>query len=374
MTIPFLDLKRDYQELKPELDAAYRRVMDAGSFVLGPEVEQFEHEFAAYCESKHCVTVANCLDALTLLLRAFDIGPGDEVIVPGHTFIATWLAVSAVGATPVAADVDPTTYNLDPDLVASAITPQTRALIPVHLYGVPADLDPLMKLARPRGIKVFEDSAQAHGARYKGRRAGSLGDAAAFSFYPVKNLGGFGDGGAITTNDALVAEKVRLLRNYGSRTKYQHELPGVNSRLDELQAAFLRVKLRHLDSWNARRARLAAIYHRKLQVAGEVSLPIVPSWADPVCHLYVIRHPRRDELQERLRDAGIGSMIHYPIPPHQSRAYESGGWRGGPLPVAERLAREVLSIPMHPHLSEFDVERVAASIQRLGTVSARKAA
>jgi dTDP-4-amino-4,6-dideoxygalactose transaminase len=364
VTIPFLDLKEDYRELRPELDAAYQRVMTAGRYILGPEVEKFEQEFAAYCESSHCVAVANGLDALTLLLRACGIGPGDEVIVPAHTFIATWLAVSAAGATPVAVDVDSRTFNLDPRKVGEAISLRTAALIPVHLYGQPADMDPLLDLARRYGLKIIEDAAQAHGARYKGRRVGSIGDAAAFSFYPAKNLGAFGDAGAITTSDAGLAKKARLLRNYGSQSKNHHECLGANSRLDELQAAFLRVKLRHLDERNKRRARLAAVYRRSLGDADEVIPPMVPSWAEPVWHLFVVRHPRRDELQELLECAGIGSMIHYPVPPHRSRAYRGGGWRGYELPITECLTGEILSLPLHPHLSATEVEKIARLVRR----------
>jgi dTDP-3-amino-3,4,6-trideoxy-alpha-D-glucose transaminase len=364
MTIPFLDLHTPYRELSDELDAAYRRVMESGWYILGAEVEAFESEFAAYCGARHCVSVGNGLDALALTLRGLGVGPGDEVIVPAHTFIATWLAVSAAGALPVAADVDERTGNLDPAAARAAVTPRTAALMPVHLYGQPADMDAVSAVARRHGLKVVEDAAQAHGARYGGRRAGALGDAAGFSFYPVKNLGALGDGGAVTTDDGELAARVRLLRNYGSRVKYQHEQRGGNSRLDELQAALLRVKLRHLDDWNARRAAVAARYRAALAGLPGLALPHVPDDVEPVWHLFAVRHPRRDELQHHLSRCGIGSMVHYPVPPHQSGAYRDGAWRGGGLAVAERWARECLSLPIGPHLSREDAGLVAAAVAR----------
>jgi dTDP-4-amino-4,6-dideoxygalactose transaminase len=374
LNVPFLDLKAGYLELRAELDAAYRRVMDGGWYVLGPEVEALEAEFAAYCGARHCVTVGNGLDALYLVLRAAGVGPGHEVIVPGHTFIATWLAVSAAGAVPVAVDVDEQTCNLDPRLVEAAVTPRTTAIVPVHLYGQPADMDPLAAIARRHGLLLLEDAAQAHGAHYLGRPAGGLGDAAGFSFYPVKNLGAFGDGGAVTTNDDGLAGRVRLLRNYGARAKYDHEEAGVNSRLDELQAAFLRVKLARLDAWNARRARLAAVYGQALAGLSGLTLPAVAPGAQPVWHLYVVRHPRRDELRQHLEGAGIGSLIHYPTPPHLARAYAGREWRGERLPVTERLARTVLSLPMGPHMLTGDVLRVAEAVGRFAPSGARAAA
>jgi dTDP-3-amino-3,4,6-trideoxy-alpha-D-glucose transaminase len=362
--IPFLDLQSTYRELQAELDAAYRRVMEGGWYILGAEVDAFEEEFAAYCGVKHCVAVGNGLDALHLILRAYDIGPGDEVIVPAFTFIATWLAVSASGAIPVAVEVDERTYNLDPARVEEALTPRTRAILPVHLFGQPADMDALTTLARRHGLRVIEDAAQAHGARYKGRRAGSLGDAAGFSFYPAKNLGAYGDGGAITTNDSPLAERLRLLRNYGSRHKYVHECRGANSRLDELQAAFLRVRLRHLDDWNERRRRLAAAYQRGLQMVPGVVVPSIPDWAEPVWHLFVIRHRRRDELQRYLAQVGIGSLIHYPVPPHRSDAYRDCVWQGKGLGRTDMLAREVLSLPMSPHLSDSVADTITEVLHR----------
>jgi dTDP-4-amino-4,6-dideoxygalactose transaminase len=368
--IPFLDLKATYLELKPEFDEAYHRVMDSGWYLLGKEAENFESEYAAYCESAHCVSLGSGLDALELVLRAWNIGPGDEVIVPSHTFIATWLAVTSTGATPVAVEPDPITYNIDTDRIAAAITPRTRAIIPVHLYGQPADMDPIMKLADLHGLKVLEDSAQAQGALYKGRRTGSLGHAAAHSFYPGKNLGAFSDGGAITTGDPELAEKIRALRNYGSRVKYHFDLQGTNSRLDELQAAFLRIKLRKLDEWNARRSMIAEQYLSQLSAFNFPNLPVVPEWAQPVWHLFVIRHPRRDALQQHLTEQGIQTIIHYPIPPHLSGAYlkaESGNQKVE-LKIAEQLASQVLSLPIGPHISPEDVTTVVEAIESFSKI------
>ena len=358
MGVPFLNLQAAYLELKAEIDDAVRRVLDSGWYILGPEVEAFEGEFAIYCEAEHAVGVANGLDALHLALRAMDVGPGDEVIVPSNTYIATWLAVSHAGATPVPVEPVEETYNLDPLRIEAAITPRTKVILPVHLYGQPADLDPILEIARRRGLRVLEDAAQAHGARYKSRRIGSHGDAVAWSFYPVKNLGALGDGGAVTTNDPEIADRIRVLRNYGSREKYVNEVQGFNSRLDPLQAAILRVKLRHLEEWNTRRKAIAVQYLEGLAGAGLV-LSQVPSWADPVWHLFVVRHPRRDTLQRRLAEAGIATLIHYPIPPHKQRAYAGGGFKADAFPLASRIADEVLSLPMGPHLI---ADQVAAAI------------
>jgi len=364
MKVPFLDLKAPYVELKDELDAAYRRVMESGWYILGKEVEAFEKEFAAYCGVKYCVGIGNGLEALHLILRGYGIGPGDEVIVPANTYIATWLAVSYAGATPVPVEPDERTYNIDPTRIEEAITKRTRAIMPVHLYGQPADMDPINEIAQEHGLKVIEDAAQAHGARYKGRIAGSLGDASGFSFYPTKNLGAIGDGGAVVTNDGDLADKVRVLRNYGSRVKYQNEVKGFNSRLDELQAAFLRVKLHHLDEWNDRRRKVAAAYLNKLSGIPDLVLPYVPEWADPVWHQFIIRHPQRDTLQAHLKESEIGTLIHYPIPPHLSEAYSEMGYSEGDFRITERIARTVVSLPMGLHLSNdellFIVERVKA--------------
>lgn len=358
--IPFLDLGAAYRELKIEIDAAIHRVLDSGWYILGPEVEAFEAEWAAWCGASHAVGLANGLDALILALRALDIGPGDEVIVPSNTYIATWLAVTAVGARPVPVEPDPATYNIDPARIAAAITPATRALLPVHLYGQPADLDPILALARQHGLGVIEDAAQAHGARYKGRRIGAHGDVVCWSFYPGKNLGALGDSGAITTNRADLADRIRVLRNYGSRVKYVNEVQGVNSRLDPIQAAVLRAKLPHLEAWTDRRRAIAAAYAEGLRDSGLI-LPHVPDWADPAWHLYVVRSPDRDGLQKRLAEAGVGTLIHYPIPPHMQAAYADLGLVPEALPLARDLAGEVLSLPMGPQVPLADAARVIAA-------------
>ncbi|MBI1293213.1 aminotransferase class I/II-fold pyridoxal phosphate-dependent enzyme [bacterium] len=360
--IPFLDLGASYRELKPEIDTAVSRVLNSGWYILGPEVEAFEAEWAEYCGAKHAVGLANGLDALILALRALDVGPGDEMIVPSNTYIATWLAVSAVGATPVPVEPDAATHNIDPNRIAAAITPRTRVLLPVHLYGQPADMDPILTLAREHGIAVVEDAAQAHGARYKGRRIGAHGDVVCWSFYPGKNLGALGDAGAITTNRPDLAGRIRVLRNYGSRVKYVNEVPGVNSRLDPIQAAVLCVKLRHLNNWTERRRAIANLYSKELADSGLI-LPHVPDWADPVWHLYVVRSLDRDRLQRRLTEAGVGTMIHYPIPPHMQAAYAGLGLAPDALPLARRLADEVLSLPMGPQLAMANAGRVIAAVQ-----------
>ena len=361
MGISFLDLKAPYLELKDELDAAYHRVMSSGWYILGQEVAAFEEEFAAYCGVRHCIGVGNGLDALHLILRGYGIGPGDEVIEPSNTYIATWLAVTYAGATPVPVEPDEATYNLDPTLVEAAVTSRTKAIMPVHLYGQPADMDAINAVARRHGLKVIEDAAQAHGARYRGRRCGSLGDAAGFSFYPGKNLGAIGDGGAITTNDDDLALRLRMLRNYGSSKKYVNEVAGFNSRLDELQAALLRVKLACLDDWNDRRRTVAAAYGEGLVGTGLV-MPSVPAWAEPVWHLFVVRCPDRDAVTARLDRGDIGWLSHYPIPSHRQDAYRELGYGEGSFPRAERLAAEVVSLPMGPHLQKGDVARVIAVV------------
>jgi dTDP-4-amino-4,6-dideoxygalactose transaminase len=365
MTIPFLDLNAVYNELKPELDDAYQRVMSSGWFIRGQEVTTFENEFASYCEVDHCVSVGNGLDALQLILRAYGIGQGSEVIVPSNTFIATWLAVTYAGAVPVPVEPCPRTYNLDPTLLEAAITPRTRAIIPVHLYGQPADMDEIIAVARKYSLKVIEDAAQAHGALYKGRKAGSLGDAAAFSFYPGKNLGAMGDGGAIVTSDGDLARRIRLLSNYGSKVKYYHDEKGFNSRLDELQAAFLRVKLSRLDEWNERRRLLAGNYLRELAGIPGLILPEVPPWASPCWHLFVVRHAQRKQLQSSLDESGVNTLIHYPVPPHLCDAYVDMGFKAGALPISENLANEVLSLPIGPHLSQQAVAECAYALRGL---------
>lgn len=360
--IPFLDLGAAYRELGSEIDAAVGRVLDSGWYILGPEVEAFEADWAAHCGAAHAVGLANGLDALVLALRALEVGPGDEVVVPSNTYIATWLAVTAVGAVPVPVEPDPATHTIDPARIADAITERTKVLLPVHLYGQPADLDPILALARRHGLAVVEDAAQAHGARYRGRRIGAHGDVVCWSFYPGKNLGAMGDAGAVTTDRADLADRIRVLRNYGSRVKYVNEVQGVNSRLDPLQAAVLRVKLAHLDAWTDRRRSVAAAYGEGLRDCGLI-LPHVPHWADPVWHLYVVRSPRRDRLQARLAEAGVGTLIHYPIPPHRQAAYAGLGLAPGALPLAEGLAGEVLSLPMGPHLGPDQVAAVIAAVR-----------
>ncbi len=363
MNVPFLDVGASYRELQSELDAAYKRVMESGWYILGEELEAFEREFAAYCGVKHCIGVGNGLEALHLILRAYGIGPGDEVIVPANTYIATWLAVSYAGARPVPVEPDPRTFNLDPGRIQAAITVRTRAILPVHLYGQPAQMDAICSIAREHSLKVIEDAAQAHGAAYRGRRAGSLGDGAGWSFYPGKNLGALGDAGAVTTDDDELADRVRVLRNYGSRVKYSNEVKGYNSRLDPLQAAFLRVKLRHLDEWNRRRKSIAAIYDKSLAKIGELVLPYVPEGIDAGWHLYVVRHPRRLALQKHLTDLGVGTLIHYPVPPHLSKAYAEMGCKIGDFPITEESAATVLSLPMGPHLQAEQMQHVIYSIE-----------
>lgn len=361
MKVPFLDLKAAQLALDEELAAAYRRVMRSGWYILGQEVVGFEQEFAAYCGVDHCIGVGNGLEALHLVLRAWGIGAGDEVIVPANTYIATWLAVSYTGATPIPVEPEPVTYNLSAAQIRTAITERTKAIIAVHLYGHPADMDEINNVARQFKLKVLEDAAQAQGAGYKGRCAGSLGDAAAFSFYPGKNLGAYGDAGAITTNDSSLAEQVRLLRNYGSKVKYYNELAGFNSRLDELQAAFLRVKLKGLDAWNKQRAGLADLYCRKIQHPA-VSVPQVAPGADPCWHLFVVRTAKRDQLQAHLQSAGVETLIHYPVPPHLSGAYRELGYTVGDFVCTEQLANQVLSLPISPQQTTATTEYVIAAI------------
>jgi dTDP-4-amino-4,6-dideoxygalactose transaminase len=365
MKVPFLELKPAYDELRSEFDAAYHRVMDSGSYLLGKELEHFESEFASYCQADFCVGLGNGLDALHLVLKAYGIGVGDEVIVPSNTFVATWLAVSHAGATPVPVEPDRETFNIAPERIAAAISSKTKAVMPVHLYGQPADMDAILSVAQKYGLKVIEDNAQAQGAKYKGRRTGSLGDAAATSFYPAKNLGAFGDSGALTTNDAELASRVRMLRNYGSTKKYQNDCQGYNSRMDELQAAFLRVKLKSLDEWNSRRRAVVARYLSGLGGNPTLKLPFVPEWAEPVWHLFALRHRRRDELLDSLAKAGIGTQIHYPVPPHLSGAYAEAGWKAGDFPLAEEIAKTELSLPLGPHLELRSQEIAIQAIRQL---------
>ncbi|MBF0449361.1 MAG: DegT/DnrJ/EryC1/StrS family aminotransferase [Candidatus Magnetomorum sp.] len=355
--VPFLDLLQINMAHQTAIQTAMNQVLESGWYILGEQVNAFEKEFAVFCQAKHCIGVGNGLDALHLIIRALNIKAGDEVIVPANTYIATWLAVTYAGATPVPVEPDENTYNIDPKKIENAITPHTRAILPVHLYGQTADMDPIIDIARHHHLYVIEDAAQAHGARYKGRPAGSLGDAAGFSFYPGKNLGALGDAGAIVTNNDHIAERVRLLRNYGSKIKYTNEIQGINSRLDELQAGILRVKLNYLDSENQLRQKWASYYTEHMPKE-QVLLPYVPDAMEPVWHLFVIRHSHRDQLQSKLKEKGIGTLIHYPIPPHISDAYQSLNLPKGTFPLTEQIASEILSLPMGPHLTEADVEYV----------------
>jgi dTDP-4-amino-4,6-dideoxygalactose transaminase len=361
MTVPFLDLAAGYSELQHEIEAAVLASLRSGRYIGGQDVEAFEREFAVYTGAQQCVGVGNGLDALHLALRAMKIGRGDEVIVPSNTYIATWLSVSQCGATPIPVEPVPSTYNIDASKVEAAITRRTKAIIPVHLYGQPADMDSILAIARKHGLCVLEDAAQAHGARYKGKRIGSHADAAAWSFYPAKNLGALGDAGAVTTNNLDIAERVRELRNYGSRVKYVNEIQGYNSRLDPIQAVALRVKLKFLDEWNARRAAIAARYMAEL-AAVRLFLPAVPDWAEPVWHLYVVQHPGRDALQAALQESGIRTQIHYPIPPHLQAAYATLDHKEGSFPIAEGMAKQLLSLPIGPQLDSASVEAVVAAL------------
>lgn len=361
--VPFLDLKSSYLELRKEMDTAYQRVMESGWYLLGQEITLFEKEFAAYCGAKHCIGVGNGLEALYLVLRAWDIGVGDEVIVPSNTYIATWLAVTHTGAIPIPVEPDERTYNIAPEKIEAVVTLKTKAIIAVHLYGQPADMDAISLIAQKYNLRVLEDGAQAHGACYHGRKVGNLGDAAGISLYPGKNLGAMGDAGVVVTNDDDIADKVRMLRNYGSKVKYHNEVIGYNSRLDELQAAFLRVKLGKLDAWNKRRKVIAYHYIEALIDIEYIILPHVPPQIDPVWHLFVIRYPYREKLQKWLTSVGIGTLIHYPIPPHLSNAYHELGWKQGDFLIAERLASEVISLPIGPHMTDEQVEYVVQKIR-----------
>ncbi|MBC7259171.1 MAG: DegT/DnrJ/EryC1/StrS family aminotransferase [Chloroflexi bacterium] len=362
MAVPFVDLKAQYATLKPEIDRAIQAVVDRCDFILGQAVSEFEAEFARFCEVRHAISVANGTDALRLGLLAAGIGPGDEVITAANTFIATTEAISQTGAAFRLVDVDERTYNLNPALLEEAITPRTRAILPVHLYGQPADMEPILDTARRHNLLVMEDACQAHGARYKGRRAGSMGHLAAFSFYPAKNLGAYGDGGAVVTDDEALARQLVLLRNHGQKSKYEHVMEGYCSRLDTLQAAVLRVKLRHLDGWNARRRQVAAWYEERL-----ADLPVVRPFVMPgvehVYHLYVIRTERRDALRDFLAGRGIGTGMHYPIPLPLTEAYQGLGFRKGQFPVTERLAGEILSLPMFAEMTEAQVDEVAGAVR-----------
>jgi dTDP-3-amino-3,4,6-trideoxy-alpha-D-glucose transaminase len=359
--IPFVDLVPAQAEVAGELETALSRTLASGRYLLGPELERFEAEFADYCEARHCVGVGSGLSAIELALRAAGVGPGDEVVVPAYTFVATWLAVSRAGAEPVPVDVEEATYNLDPEQVRAALTDRTAAIVPVHLRGEPADMDAVTAIARANGLLVVEDAAQAHGARYRERRVGGIGDAGAFSFYPSKNLGALGDGGAIVTDDDELAAKARMLRNYGMKTKYEIEMAGVNSRLAEIQAAALSVKLRHLDRWNAERAELAKAYRSHLGASPELTLPEPSAESEPVWHLFAVGLDEREARARELASRGVETLVHYPLLPHESPPYRDLGWIGR-LPVAERLASRELSLPLYPGLGAAAVEEVAAAL------------
>lgn len=363
MSIPFLDLKAVYLDIKDELDEAYRRVMESGWYISGSEVEDFEVKFAEYCGAKHCIGVGNGLEALHLILRGYGIGAGDEVIVPANTYIATWLAVSYAGAALVPVEPDAQTYNIAPENIERAITKRTKAIMPVHLYGQPCEMNTINEIARKYDLKVIEDAAQAQGARYGGKCAGTLGDAAGFSFYPGKNLGAYGDAGAVTTNDDDLAEQIRMLRNYGSKQKYYNEIRGYNSRLDPLQAAFLLVKLKYLDGWNARRAQIAEYYCERLTGVPKLIAPFVLEGAVPVWHLFVVRHPKRDALQKHLSKAGIGTVIHYPIPPHLSEAYADLDFSSQDFQLSGAIADTVLSLPISPYVREEEIDYICDAVK-----------
>jgi dTDP-4-amino-4,6-dideoxygalactose transaminase len=363
MKLPFLDLQPTYAASRAAIDAALARVAGSGWFILGKELEAFESQWAGYCSTAHALGLGNGLDALHLGLRALGVGEGDEVIVPANTYIATWLAVSQCSATPVPVEPDPRSYNIDPARIEAAITPRTRAILPVHLYGQPADMDAVNAVAARHGLNVLDDCAQAHGARWRGRVVGGLADASAWSFYPGKNLGAMGDGGGLTTNNAAVADRVRVLRNYGSRVKYHNEVKGLNSRLDEMQAAVLAAKLPALDALTDERRGIAARLLDGLAGA-PVVLPFVPAGAEPAWHLFVIRHEARERLQAALAEDGIGTLIHYPVPPHLQPAYRELGFAAGDFPISEAIHRDVLSLPLWPGMGEARVDAVIRAVRR----------
>jgi dTDP-4-amino-4,6-dideoxygalactose transaminase len=362
MQIKYLDLQAQYHSIKPEIDAAIQNVLESSTFVLGPSVAEFEKNFAAYCETGFCAGVNSGTSAVLLALRALGIGPGDEVVTTANTFVATIAAIAYTGARPVLVDADPNTRNIDPELISMAISPKTRAIMPVHLYGRIADMEPILRVAANHGLPVVEDSAQAHGARYKGKRAGSIGTIAAFSFYPGKNLGAYGEGGAVTTSDPKLDKAVRVLRDHGSEKKYHYDMIGYNARLEGMQGAILNVKLRHLDKWNQERRRVGLSYNKHLQGV-PVKTPGVHQDHDQVYHVYVIETPRRDELHKYLADHGVPTIMHYPVPVHVQKAFDHLGYREGDFPVTEKLCREVLSLPIYPEMNEEQIAFVAATIK-----------
>jgi dTDP-4-amino-4,6-dideoxygalactose transaminase len=362
--IPFVDLKAQLKTIKPEIQAALASVLESGQFVLGEEVAKFEQEFAAYVSAEYAVALNSGTSALHLGLLALGIGTGDEVITTPNTFVATVAAIGYTGARTVFVDVDPVTFNMDPDRLEKVITPRTKAILPVHLYGQPADMDPILAVAKKRGVAVLEDACQAHGAEYKGRRVGALGAVGAFSFYPGKNLGAYGEGGMAVTNDAELAKTMRMLRDWGQEKKYHHVLPGFNYRMEGFQGAILRVKLRHLEAWTEARRAHAKQYDRLLAQSAVVKAPQAMSWARHVYHVYAVRSASRDQLAAALQQQGVQTGIHYPIPVHMQRAYASLGYKAGDFPMAEQAANDVLSLPMFPELTEAQIDAVAAAIGR----------
>jgi dTDP-4-amino-4,6-dideoxygalactose transaminase len=362
MNVPFLDLQAQYRSIKPELDSAIQAVLDKSAYVLGPAVAEFEKNFALYCHSDHCVGINNGTNALLLALKALGVGPGDEVITAANTFIATAAAIAHAGAKPVLVDVDPVGRTIDPNLIERAITSKTKVIIPVHLFGRTADMDPILAIAAKHNLFVLEDAAQAHGAKYKGRVAGAMGKLAAFSFYPGKNLGAYGEGGAVTTSDPELARRVRMLRDHGSEKKYYHEMLGYNARLEGIQGAVLGTKLRYLDKWNNGRNKVAQSYNRLLQ-DGPVGVPSMDNDYYQVFHLYVVEAKRREELMSFLQGRGVSTLIHYPVPIHLQKAFADLGYRAGDFPVTERLADQILSLPMFPELTDDQIAYVAASIK-----------
>ena len=361
MIIPFLSFEIMHKQIESEVLSKFRKIYERNWFIKGKEVKKFEEEFAKFCESKYCIGCANGLDALYLILRGYDIGEGDEVIIPSNTFIATALAVSYSGAKPILVEADMNTYNINPDLIENAITPKTKAIIPVHLYGQPSDIDAIDIIAKKHNLKIIEDAAQAHGTLYKERKTGGLGDAAGFSFYPGKNLGALGDGGIIVTNDKKLEDKIRAIGNYGSEKKYHHLYKGTNSRLDEIQAGILRIKLKYLDKWNLERKRIADFYLQEIKNKN-ITKPLIADYSDPVWHLFIVRTEERDRLQKYLEEHGIQTLIHYPIPIHLQEAYKDMGWNMGDFPIAEKLSKEILSLPMWPGMTEKQIKHVVNTL------------
>jgi len=360
--IPFFELRRQYASIKPEMDKAISKVLESGQFIMGEELKSFETEFAKYVGAKHAIGVGSGTDALFISLLAMGMGSGDEVITAANTFVATAYTISHTGAKPVLVDIDESTFNMDPAKLEKAITKRTKAILPVHLFGLPADMNPIMEIAEKHGLTVLDDAAQACGATYKGRKVGSIADVGAFSFYPTKPLGAYGDGGMITTDDDGISKRVELLRNYGQTEKYHHLVKGFNSRLDEMQAAILRVKMKHLEQWGSSRRKNAALYNKLLNGSGVIT-PVEPAGCKHVYYLYVVRSKNRDGLQKYLASNGIGTMVHYPIPIHMQPAYNEMGWRKGDFPAVERSAFEILSLPMYPELKKEEIEEIAACVK-----------